>query len=61
MSGGPSLPQVRRVVTEIPGPKSKALLERRTNAVSASLGMTMPVFVSAAGGGVIVDVDGNRG
>lgn len=59
MSGGPSLPQVRRVVTEIPGPKSKALLERRTNAVSASLGMTMPVFVSAAGGGVIVDVDGN--
>ncbi|HUW77225.1 MAG TPA: 4-aminobutyrate--2-oxoglutarate transaminase [Candidatus Nanopelagicaceae bacterium] len=59
MSGGPSLPQVRRVVSEIPGPKSKALLERRTNAVSASLGMAMPVFVSAAGGGVIVDVDGN--
>jgi len=59
MSGGPSLPQVRRVVTEIPGPKSRALIERRSNAVSASLGMAMPVFVSAAGGGVIVDVDGN--
>jgi 4-aminobutyrate aminotransferase/(S)-3-amino-2-methylpropionate transaminase len=59
MSGGPSLPQVRRVVTEIPGPKSKALLERRANAVSASLTVAMPVFVSAAGGGVIVDVDGN--
>lgn len=59
MSGGPSLPQVRRVVTEIPGPKSKALIQRRSNAVSASLGMAMPVFVSAAGGGVIVDVDGN--
>ncbi len=59
MSGGSSLPQVRRVVTEIPGPKSKELLERRANAVSAGLGMTMPVFVAAAGGGVIVDVDGN--
>lgn len=59
MSGGPSLPQVRRVVTEIPGPKSKELLGRRANAVSAGLGMTMPVFVAAAGGGVIVDVDGN--
>lgn len=59
MSGGPSLPQVRRVVTEIPGPKSKVLLERRANAVSASLSMTIPVFVAAAGGGVIVDVDGN--
>jgi 4-aminobutyrate aminotransferase/(S)-3-amino-2-methylpropionate transaminase len=59
MSGGPSLPQVRRVVTEIPGPKSRALLERRANAVSASLTIAMPVFVSAAGGGVIVDVDGN--
>jgi 4-aminobutyrate aminotransferase/(S)-3-amino-2-methylpropionate transaminase len=59
MSGGPSLPQLRRVVTEIPGPKSRALLERRANAVSASLTIAMPIFVSAAGGGVIVDVDGN--
>ncbi len=59
MSGGPSLPQVRRVVTEIPGPKSKVLLERRANAVSLGVGMAIPVFVSAAGGGVIVDVDGN--
>lgn len=59
MSGGPSLPQVRRVVTEIPGPKSKVLLERRANSVSLGVGMAIPVFVSAAGGGVIVDVDGN--
>ena len=59
MTGGPTLPQVRRIITEIPGPKSKVLLERRANAVSAGLGITMPIFVSAAGGGVIVDVDGN--
>jgi 4-aminobutyrate aminotransferase/(S)-3-amino-2-methylpropionate transaminase len=59
MTGGPTLPQVRRIVTEIPGPKSRVLLERRAKAVSAGLGTTMPIFVSAAGGGVILDVDGN--
>ena len=59
MSGGPSVPQVRKVVTAIPGPKSEALLERRAAAVSKGLGMTLPVFVTAAGGGIIQDVDGN--
>ena len=34
-------------------------MERRTAAVSAGVGGTMPVFVERAGGGVIVDVDGN--
>ena len=59
MSGGQSVPQVRKVVTAIPGPKSEALLERRAAAVSKGLGMTLPVFVTAAGGGIIQDVDGN--
>jgi 4-aminobutyrate aminotransferase/(S)-3-amino-2-methylpropionate transaminase len=54
-----ALPQVRRLVTEIPGPRSRALLERRTAAVSAGVGLTLPVFVERAGGGVVVDVDGN--
>ena len=57
--GGPSLPQERRIVTAIPGPKSQELLERRAAAVSAALGAALPVFVEAAGGGVIRDVDGN--
>ncbi len=56
---GPHIPQERRVVTSIPGPKSEALLERRSAAVSAALGMSIPVMVERAGGGVIVDVDGN--
>jgi 4-aminobutyrate aminotransferase/(S)-3-amino-2-methylpropionate transaminase len=34
-------------------------MERRGSAVSAGVGGTMPVFVERAGGGVIVDVDGN--
>ena len=53
------LPQERRLVTELPGPRSRALMERRGSAVSAGVGGTMPVFVERAGGGVIIDVDGN--
>jgi 4-aminobutyrate aminotransferase/(S)-3-amino-2-methylpropionate transaminase len=53
------LPQERRLVTELPGPRSRALMERRAAAVSAGVGGTMPVFAERAGGGVIVDVDGN--
>ena len=54
-----SLPQVRKLVTAIPGPRSQEILKRRSEAVSAALGMAMPVVVERAGGGVIVDVDGN--
>ena len=57
--GGPSLPQERRLVTSVPGPKSQELMARRNAAVSAGLGTALPVFVAAAGGGVLVDVDGN--
>lgn len=59
MSSGPHIPQERKVVTAIPGPKSQELIKRRNEAVSAALGMAIPVVVEKAGGGVIVDVDGN--
>jgi len=59
LAGGPHLPQERRLVTEIPGPRSLALHARRTAAVAAGVGSTLPVQVVAAGGGVIVDADGN--
>ena len=58
-AGGPGLPQVRRLVTEIPGPASRAMQERKLAAVPPGVGTTLPVYVTAAGGGVIVDVDGN--
>jgi 4-aminobutyrate aminotransferase/(S)-3-amino-2-methylpropionate transaminase len=35
------------------------LAERHRQAVSAAVSTTMPVFAAAAGGGVLVDVDGN--
>ena len=57
--GGPALPQERRLVTEIPGPVSKEWTARRLAAVSNAVSTTMPVFAVAAGGGVVVDADGN--
>src|SRR5215813_14048908 len=57
--GGPGLPQRRNLVTEIPGPTSRALLERRGGAVARGVSTVLPVFVTAAGGGVLLDADGN--
>ncbi|WP_067183220.1 4-aminobutyrate--2-oxoglutarate transaminase [Microtetraspora niveoalba] len=57
--GGPGLPQERRLVTEIPGPKSRELFSRKQSAVPTGVGTTLPVFITHAGGGVVVDVDGN--
>ncbi len=57
--GGPSLVQQRMLRTGIPGPKSQALSARKAQAVSAGVGIALPIYVVAAGGGVLVDVDGN--
>lgn len=56
---GAGIPQERRVVTAIPGPKSQEAIQRRGEAVPKALGMAIPVVVEKAGGGVIVDIDGN--
>ncbi|KAA1415471.1 4-aminobutyrate--2-oxoglutarate transaminase [Nocardioides humilatus] len=58
-TGGPSLPQERRLVTEIPGPRSRELAARKDAAVTHAVGTMLPAYVVAAGGGVLVDVDGN--
>ncbi len=57
--GGPSLPQERRLVTAIPGPRSLELMARKSTAVAAGVGHTAPINAVAAGGGVVVDADGN--
>ena len=53
------IPQRRHLVTEIPGPASRELLARRESAVARGVSNMLPVFVTDAGGGVIVDADGN--
>ncbi len=55
-----TLEQTRKLVTEIPGPKSLEMTRRRVAAVSHGVGVTMPVSCARAFGGIIEDVDGNR-
>ncbi|MDQ0213330.1 4-aminobutyrate--2-oxoglutarate transaminase [Arthrobacter bambusae] len=57
--GGPELIQERRLVTEIPGPRSREILQRKESAVARSVGHTLPIVADAAGGGTLLDVDGN--
>lgn len=53
------LPQRRELLTEVPGPASRELAQRRAAAVPSSAVSVMPVYVADADGGVIRDVDGN--
>ncbi|MDL9981329.1 4-aminobutyrate--2-oxoglutarate transaminase [Microbacterium sp. ASV49] len=57
--GGPTLAQERRLVTAIPGPRSQELLARKAAAVADGVSYSIPVQTVAAGGGVLVDADGN--
>lgn len=55
-----TVPQERKLVTEIPGPKSLELHARTKAAVSAGVGVTLPAYIERAAGGILVDVDGNQ-
>lgn len=57
---GTSVPQERFLATTVPGPRSAALLDRRSSAIPRGVGTTLPVFVARAAGGILEDVDGNR-
>jgi 4-aminobutyrate aminotransferase/(S)-3-amino-2-methylpropionate transaminase len=46
-------------VTEIPGPQSRALLERRASAVARGLARSTDVVIDRAEGALVHDVDGN--
>jgi 4-aminobutyrate aminotransferase/(S)-3-amino-2-methylpropionate transaminase len=55
-----TVPQERRILTAIPGPKSAALHERRLAVVSSGVSSTLPVYIEKANGAILVDVDGNQ-
>lgn len=49
-----------RLVTEIPGPKSRALIARREAATPPGAAKLTPIAIESAHGAVVTDVDGNR-
>jgi 4-aminobutyrate aminotransferase len=51
------LPQI---LTSLPGPRAKALIERDRNVISPSYTRDYPLVVSRAEGAIVEDVDGNR-
>ena len=51
--------QQRNIVTELPGPRSVALEERRRHAVAPGVSSVLPLYVEEASGAILVDVDGN--
>jgi 4-aminobutyrate aminotransferase / (S)-3-amino-2-methylpropionate transaminase / 5-aminovalerate transaminase len=54
------IPQERKVVTEIPGPRSLEWFERRRAAVPQGVSNIHPIVTARASGAIIEDVDGNR-
>ncbi|GDY28616.1 4-aminobutyrate--2-oxoglutarate transaminase [Gandjariella thermophila] len=49
----------RRLVTELPGPRSKELHARRDRAVARGVSSVLPAYVDHAADGLLHDVDGN--
>jgi 4-aminobutyrate aminotransferase / (S)-3-amino-2-methylpropionate transaminase / 5-aminovalerate transaminase len=54
------IPQERKLVTEIPGPRSREWFERRAAAVPHGVFNNHPIVTARASGAIIEDVDGNR-
>ena len=54
------IPQERKLVTEIPGPRSREWFERRKAAIPPGVASIHPIVTARASGAIIEDVDGNR-
>jgi 4-aminobutyrate aminotransferase/(S)-3-amino-2-methylpropionate transaminase len=46
--------------TEVPGPGSRQILERKQKSVADPLSVTFPIVIAEARGATVTDVDGNR-
>ena len=53
-------PTAPHIVTELPGPKGRALIERDQAVASPSLTRAYPLVAESGAGCVVTDVDGNR-
>ncbi len=54
------IPQERKVLTDIPGPKSREWFERRAAAIPQGVANIHRIVTARASGAIIEDVDGNR-
>jgi 4-aminobutyrate aminotransferase/(S)-3-amino-2-methylpropionate transaminase len=54
------IPQERKLVTEVPGPRSREWFERRAAAIPQGVANIHPIVTARASGAIIEDVDGNR-
>lgn len=55
-----TVPQQRLVVTEIPGPRSREIHERRRAVVPPGVHSVLPVYIERSHDSIVVDVDGNH-
>jgi 4-aminobutyrate aminotransferase/(S)-3-amino-2-methylpropionate transaminase len=46
--------------TEIPGPRSREITERKEQVVADPLGLYLPIMISEGSGATVTDVDGNK-
>jgi len=54
------IPQERKLVTDIPGPRSREWFARRDAAVPRGIANLHPIVTARAAGAIVEDVDGNR-
>jgi 4-aminobutyrate aminotransferase/(S)-3-amino-2-methylpropionate transaminase len=54
------IPQERKIVTDIPGPRSTEWFARRAEAVPVGVANLHPIVTARASGAIVEDVDGNR-
>jgi 4-aminobutyrate aminotransferase / (S)-3-amino-2-methylpropionate transaminase / 5-aminovalerate transaminase len=55
----PKIDQSRRIVTELPGPRSTEIDARRRAAVAQGVSSVYPLYIERGEGAILVDVDGN--
>jgi 4-aminobutyrate aminotransferase/(S)-3-amino-2-methylpropionate transaminase len=56
----PAVEQKLVLATAIPGPRSIELHARKAAAVSSGVSTGLPIYIERAGGGILVDIDGNQ-
>jgi 4-aminobutyrate aminotransferase len=59
-AGTPAMPDYPRIVTQPPGPKARAIVERDNEWTSTSYIKEYPLVIAGGNGAMVEDVDGNR-